>query len=397
MEEKRIGAAEKKPLDKKRVLLFAAIGAAALLVLALLIVMAVRGRSSAPTTPQANEAIAVADGDVQTRNAGGRSGFPLTFSGGSILDVKSVSGGMFTLTKDALFFVSTTGAYRTPLQHSYAKPVLKTGGKYALLFDRLTGDYTLCDARHSVLSGQSENGQQINTAAVNEKGEVLIASKGGNYASLLSFFNRRGELLFSWECAKEYIVSVAIAENRSDLLCAAVGAREDGEMYTKMYWLNIGKKDTVWETTLTGTAGTECAFAGGNDVLLVCADKRLLIDTKAKKEPVTEAEYPASAAFCHTAKGMTVVANQKVGTFDTYEISAYGKNNKVAASAQTEQHPLSVFCNGKQAFLLTDTGVYRVKRNGKLREVCTLSEMERGFVMVGGDAFHYNKNTLFKN
>ena len=43
MEEKRTGAAEKKPLDKKRVLLFAAIGAAALLVLALLIVMAVRG------------------------------------------------------------------------------------------------------------------------------------------------------------------------------------------------------------------------------------------------------------------------------------------------------------------------------------------------------------------
>ena len=396
MEEKRIAPAEKRTPDKKRVLLFAAIGAAALLVLALLVVMAVRGRSAAPQTPQANEAIAAADGETQTRTASGRSGFPLAFSGGSILDVKSGSGGLFTLTKDALFFVSTTGAYRTPFLHSYAKPVLKTGGKYALVFDRLTGDFTLCDARRSISSGHSENGQQLSTAAVSKKGEILLAAKGGNYASLLSYYNRRGELLFSWECAREYIVSVAIAENRSDLLCAAVGAK-NGEMYTKLYWLNIGKIDTVWETTLTGTAGTECAFAGGNDVLLVCADKRLLIDTKAKKEPVREAAYPAAAAFCHTAKGMTAVVNQKIGTFDTYEITVLGKNNKTVAFAQTEQHPLSVFCNGKHAFLLTDTGVYRVKRNGKLKELCELSEMERGLVMVGGDTFHYNKHTLSKN
>ena len=106
--------------------------------------------------------------------------------------------------------------------------------------------------------------------------------------------------------------------------------------------------------------------------------------------------YPDLAGYNSTAKEFgSIVVSGSEG--ELAKLLLDGKNNKVAASAQTEQHPLSVFCNGKQAFLLTDTGVYRVKRNGKLREVCTLSEMERGFVMVGGDAFHYNKNTLFKN
>lgn len=398
--------AEKKPRPKKKkrfapklpegktLARLIAVIAAAVLVAALLITMGVRGRRGTPANIDKSDAVAVT---AVAGQAGSRSGFPLTFPGGTILDLKPGAGGLFALTGDSLCFVSTSGAYRTPVGHKYVEPVLKTGGNYALIFDRLSGKFQLCDARKLITSGQSENGQQISTAAVSKKGEFLLAGKGVNYASLLTYYNKKGEILFSWECAQEYIVSVAIAENRRDLLCAAVSTR-NGEMFTKIYRLNIGEKDIVWEITLPNTAATECAFAGGKDVALVCADKRLLIDTGSKKDSVKEAAYPAAATLCHSdGAGATAVVNQKLGTFDVYEISLYDKNNKAVISAETDQRPLSVFCRGKKAFLLTDTGIYRVRRSGKLGELCKLGETERGLVMVGSDAFHYNKNTLYKN
>lgn len=378
----------------KKIALRTAFCLLAAVVILLLAVMAVRGKKNAPASSGTSSAPSV---QTQTGQGSTRGGFPLSFSGESILDVKAGQNGLFVLTKSAVSFVSTSGAYRTPLKHSYVEPVIKAGGKYVLLFDRVTGKFQLGSERKLLFSGQSENGQQITTAAVNEQGDFLVAAKGGNYASLLTFYGKNGTARFSWECAKEYIVSVAIAENRKDLLCAAVSSR-NGEMYTKLYLLNVKATETVWETRLLSTAVTECAFAGGNDVLAVCGDRRLIVNTKKADDAVEQADYPASALLCSSdGKGNTAVVNQKLGTFDLYEITVYDKNNKPYVQAQTDHTPLSVFCRGKAAYLLTDSGVYRVRRNGKLHEICKLGETERGLVMVGSDAFHYNKNTLIKN
>lgn len=363
------------------------------IVVVLLAVMAVRGAKSSSVSSSSGETARQA----QLGQSSSRGGFPLSFSGESILDVKEGGGGLYTLTKDAVYYVSTSGAYRNPLVHSYVEPVLKTNGKYALLFDRVTGKFQLGDEKKQVVAGQSENGQQITTADVTEHGEFLLAQKGGSYASLLTYYDKNGKILFSWECAKEYIVAVAVADNRKDLLCAAVSSR-DGQMYTKLYLLNVKSDETLWETRLLRTAVTECGFAGGNNVFAVCGDRRLLVNTKKTEDAVQQTDFPASALLCRSdKKGNTAVVNQKLGSFDLYEITVYNKNNEPALQAETRLRPLSVFCRGKNAFVLTDSGVFRVTRGGKLREVCKLGETERGLVMVGSDAFHYSKNSLQKN
>ena len=379
--------------ETRGVLFIVAVSVLVVTVAVLLIVMGLHGEKAPSTGAGSGATVSSSQGQTAVRK-----GFPLNFSGGGVLDVKAVHSGMFVLTKDALSFVSTTGAYRTPVVHSYVEPVLKTGGKYALLFDRITGTFQFTTPRKALITkGQSENGQQISTAAVHEKGNFLLAEKGGSYASLLSYYNSKGEVLFSWECAKEYIVSVAIADNRKDLLCAAVSAK-NGELFTKLYLLNIKKTETVWETTLSGVAATECAFAGGNDVLVTCGDRRVLVDTKKKQDAETVVSYPAAALLCRSDNtGNTAVVNQKLGTFDVFEITLYNKHNRAVLEAQTDEKPLDVFCSGKRVFILTDTGVYRVRRSGKLSRVCELSETERGLVMVGSDAFHYGKTALNKN
>ena len=380
----------------KKTALFAALGFLAVLVTVLLIVIGVRGKTNAPVDA-AGESSAAVSAQARTGQGNSRGGFPLSFSGENVLDVKNGGSGLYVLTKDTVYFVSTSGAFSTPLNHTYVEPVIKTGGNYVLLYDRVTGKFQLGDERKLLFSGQSENGQQITTVAVTKQGDFLVAAKGVNYASLLTYYSKNGDILFSWECAKEYIVSVSVAKNRKDLLCAAVSSR-NGEMYTKLYQLNVKATETVWETHLPGTAVTECAFGAGSDVIALCGDRRLVVNTKKEEDAVERADYPAAALLCHSdGKGCTAVVNQKLGSFDMYEITVYDKNNKPVLQSETAERPVSVFCCGKKAFILTDSGVFRVRKNGKLREKCKLSETERGLVMVGSDAFHYSKNTLYKN
>ena len=68
-----------------------------------------------------------------------------------------------------------------------------------------------------------------------------------------------------------------------------------------------------------------------------------------------------------------------------YEFPPESRYRDVTAKA-AEQDPDS---GAAQALLILE--------NNKLREVCKLSETERGLVMVSGDAYHYSKNSLFKN
>ena len=401
---RRAPSAQKQARGKasaKSIALVAGISVLLVTVVVLLVFVGIRGAKS-PSTERKEATVVVNAVSDQTpingqrSNVGGHGGFPLSFGGG-ILSVKGIPGGMYVLTGDALCYVSTSGAYRTPLNHKYIDPVLETGGSYGLIFDRLSSGFQLCSERKCILEGTSENKQPLSTAAVSEKGDVLLAAKGANYASLLTYYNRKGEILFSWECAKEYIVAVDIADNRQDLLCAAVGVRSNSALYTKLYKLNIYEDQTVWENVIAAGAATECHFVG-NDVLVVFGDRRVLVRPGKKEDAKKPAVYDSAALLCNTDdKGNTAIVRRKLGTLNDFELTVYDKDNEEVFTRDLDNRPLAVACRGKTALVLTDQGILKVRRRGKLREVCRFEETERGLLLVGSDVFHFNKKTLYKN
>ena len=303
---------------------------------------------------------------------------------------------MYVLTDETLSLVTPTGAYQMLKVIGYVEPVIKSCGKYGLVFDRLSGKYLLfCNAK-ILLEGESEEQAQILTADVAADGSFLLATKGKESASMLTYYSKDGEKLFRWICAKDHIVSVCLAENRHDILCAALNAK-NGEIITKLYLLDTYSDQTQWEYTLKSAAAIDCFFVSGSKVAVVCADCRVVIDTKKSKPQPNVYEYPASLLAVDSEGENTVIVTPKFGSFDAYEVCLLNGSNKESYVFHTDARIIDVRCVGKRSYLLTENAVLVVGPSGKGSVITQIPGVERGLDVLSGHVYHYSLGYLFKN
>ena len=283
-------------------------------------------------------------------------GFPVSFSSNAIRSIAAVGANIYVLTDETLSLVTPSGACQMLKVIGYVEPVIVSCGKYGLVFDRLTGKYLVfCNAK-IVLEGTSEDQAQILNADIAADGSFLLATKGKESASLLTYYDKDGKMLFRWTCAKDHIVAVSLAENRRDILCAALNAK-NGEILTRLYLLDTYSDQTQWEYSLKGAAAIDCCFVSGSKIAVVCADRRV----------------------------------------DAYEVRLLTGSNKVSYTFQTDARVIGVRCVGKRSYLLTEKAVLTVGPSGKGSVVTQIPGVELGLDVLNGHVYHYSLGYLFKN
>ncbi len=323
-------------------------------------------------------------------------GFPVSFSSNAIRSVSAVGAHLYVLTDETLSLVTSTGAYQLMKVTGYVEPVLRSNGKYGLVFDRLTGKYLIFANDKILYENDSEEKSQILDAAIAADGSFLIACRGDESASFLTYYAPDGNALFKWNCAKDHIVAVSLAENKHDILCAALNA-ENGEIITKLYLLDVYADQTQWEYKLKGAAAVECFFASANKVGVVCADRRVIIDTKKSKAEPNEFVYPETLLALDSDGANTAIVTPKFGSFDAYEVRLLTDNNKVSYVFETSARVIDICCVGKRIYLLTENAVVAVSAGGKGTIVTPIGDVELGLDVLNGQVYHYSLGYLFKN
>lgn len=323
-------------------------------------------------------------------------GFPVSFSSKAIRSIKAVGAHVYVLTDESLSLVSPSGAYRLLSVIDYVEPVIKSNGKYGLVFDRLTGKYLLFSNEKVLLEGEATDKAQILNAAVGADGSFLIASKGTESASLLSYYDKRGKELFRWSCAKDHIVSLSLAENRRDILVAALNAKK-GEIVTKLYLLDVYSDQTQWEYSLSGVAAIDCFFLSSGKIAVMCSDRRVVIDVKKSKPKPNVFEFPETLLAYDSDGEHTVIVTPQFGAFDAYEIRLLSGSNKQSYVFCTNERVIDVCCAGKRAYLLTESHVLTVNPSGKGSVVTPITGGELGLDVLNGHVYHYSLGYLFKN
>ena len=323
-------------------------------------------------------------------------GFPVSFSSKAIHSVCAVGAHLYVLTDETLSLVTSTGAYQLMKVIGYVEPVMRSCGKYGLVFDRLTGKYLIFANDKIIYENNTEEKSQILAADIAADGSFLIARKGDESASVLSYYDHTGQPLFQWSCAKDHIVSVCLAENKHDILCAALNA-ENGEIVTKLYQLDVYSDQTQWEYKLKGAAAMECFFVSSNKVCAVCTDRRVIIDSRKSKAEPNVFTYPETLLAIDSNDGNTAVVTPKFGSFDSYEVRLLNDNNKVIYTFETDARVIDIRCVGKRAYLLTENAVLAVNPNGKGSVVTPIGDVELGLDVLNGQIYHYSLGYLFKN
>ena len=323
-------------------------------------------------------------------------GFPVSFSSKAIHSVSAVGAHIYVLTDETLSLVTSTGAYQLMKVIGYVEPVMRSCGKYGLVFDRLTGKYLIFANDKILYENDKEEKSQILAADIAADGSFLIARKGDESASVLSYYDHTGQPLFQWSCAKDHIVAVSLAENKHDILCAALNA-ENGEIVTKLYLLDVFSDQTQWEYKLKGAAVMECFFVSSNKVCAVCTDRRVIIDSRKSKAEPNVFTYPETLLAIHSNDGNTAVVTPKFGSFDSYEVHLLNENNKEIYTFETNARVIDIRCVGKRAYLLTENAILAVNPNGKGSVVTPIGDVELGLDVLNGQIYHYSLGYLFKN
>ncbi len=317
-----------------------------------------------------------------------KTGFPVNFSTNDIVDVKAKGNDLYVLTEKFVTPVSKKGVMGTSQQISYAKPAIHSAGDYAVVFDRLSNKYTFIDKKGLAQQRQDENGGQILGAAVTENGEVLLALSSNSSSSKLHIVDKKGEDVLIWSCGEEYIVSVD--KSGDTVYCAALGAF-GGEIYTKLYVLQLGEEEPVCEYTLHGDACISLRYISGNKFSVLC-DNALYICKAKKEETVTKKiTFDSKILFFSTQRdGNTALILEDTENFSKDTLSVFDSDGDIVYSVSVDENILDLSLMGGQALLLYENEVKTFSSGGKEKEVLSFTGKCTGVATAGKKIYCYS-------
>ncbi len=335
------------------------------------------------------------DGDVDAPAVVSES-FPVSFTSNDIITAESFSSRIFVLTQKMLTSVKTNGTVDFTKTFTFVEPEMSVSEKYGIVYDRGSSKYILFNSKGIVFEGTTDGSRHIITAAVDNKGNCAVVTKSEDSACRVYLINRRGETLYIWSCAEEYVVSVDISSDSKEILCGSLGAF-NGDIITKLYKLNIESSEKDKSFTLEGSACVDVCFYGKDKAIVTCLDKRAVIDMRAKDGAPVQAEFSSDAIYVDTDfNGYTAVLTDKINSFDSDELTVYDKNNSVIYKSDLSENIVDIRIKGKRVYCLTDESVVILNSKGEPAKTIPCDVKGEGIVICSKDAYYYTIGSLRK-
>ncbi len=355
--EKYVGNTVRENSRRKKV----GFSAATLIILAsLTIILVVTGAAKKITdTDKISQGLAEFMG-IQEKD----SGFPVSFSTNDILDVEAKGSDLYVLTEKFLTPVNKKGETLAAQQIAYAQPALYTNGDYAIVFDRLSDKYTFIDKKGKTEQKTDKNGNKILNARVTHKGEILLSLGSDSCASILHAIDKKGEDMLVWSCAEEYIISFDMSGDM--IYCGALGAF-GGEIYTKIYVLEMGREEPLCQYTLPSAACIELNHIASGKFSVLCDDGIYIFDAK-KDDVLTDKIMFSSELISYDtdSQGNIAVICKDKEAFSNNLLSVYNSGGKIDYSLSVDDNITDVSLSDGAVYLLYPDKIKTVTSGGKI-------------------------------
>lgn len=330
------------------------------------------------------------------RISSGRSAlrrYPVSFSS-SVKSVAASDGAFYVTTQSSLSVLNFSAVKSEENALSFSDCCVKTEGKYALLYDNLGTGFILYKNGKIVLPQKKHESGQIYTAAVCKKGFFAIASKCKNAASELTLYSSSGEEVFKWQCASDFIVSIAISKDAKHLLCACINAA-GGQRLTRVYYFDIQSESNNKDYTFNDTFAVDCFFSKGSKSVVVCSDRRIVLPAGESKSTPNTVMFGSSLALrANSTTGRTYAVLKNSGDLEEYTIVCYDLNNTEKFRTEFSGKIKDIACRKNTAYILTDKEIVELGAKNKTKAV--LSSQADGILFGGKGLYYYNINMLYK-
>ena len=196
----------------------------------------------------------------------GSSGFPYGISSNDVKNLGMSNSDIVVLNDTGVKVIDSTGRQISDFQHNYSSPLIYTHSSLSLVLDAGANKFRVQTSGKLIY--EYETDFELLTGDVSKNGSVAIATKSDQGASMLTVFNSKKTEVFSWVCAKHYIISVDISDNGKYIAVGVIGA-DGGDIISEVFLFDINYTDAIRHFELPGTSVAKVEILSGKKLVII--------------------------------------------------------------------------------------------------------------------------------
>ena len=290
------------------------------------------------------------------------SGYPYQINSGEVKMIKAGSSNIDILYDTGLRVLSSSAKEISDLQHNYSSPALFSFASRCLVTDIGFNKYRI--QTPSKLSFEGETEFEILTADISKNGFAALVTKCDKGTSMLTVYNSKQDVVFSWICAKEQIVCVDLSDNGRYICLGTIGA-DSGDVYSQVHLFDINYSDPIASFDLNGTSVVSTQMLSGKKFLIVGDNLLSFVNSKGEKNDIDVSLNSVSRYFVSENNTVTVLLSKYKSAYSKI-LKVYNSSGKELSSTDVECSVKSISSDGRYVALLSDGKLLTYTLRGKL-------------------------------
>lgn len=240
-------------------------------------------------------------------------------------DVCGFNGNAIVARNTQVVCVDSNMNQRWVIQQNNASPVIKTNGKYTLTYS--------FDVANAVIAKDGEALELITETpviggSVNENGYCAVVTREKGYKAQIIVYSPKGEVVYKWHSADNYIIDVAVSPDNQCLAVATADFSTDVASGGLMMF-NFSQSKPYAGQILENNLVLEVRFTGKNSLVAVGDIGVVLFDALGEKQ----GEFPyGGKKLTNYAMGtndnIVLALNESDSVLNDTEIKILNKNLK---------------------------------------------------------------------
>ncbi len=207
---------------------------------------------------------------IETNSALSKRGesFPVSYDYNTGGDVTYSNGSVLVTTGTELKCYNKTGNLIYSRIHGFAEPIIRNSKVRTLIYDVNGSGYKIENAKKEVFSKKTKNSASIICADISECGVYAIATEGTEDVALVTVYNKKGDEIYKYHSANNYVSGVTVSEN-GDKLCIVSLSTKQAEFVSKISVYDLDSTKIVSEIELKNEVVYFVEYSNSRDVCVI--------------------------------------------------------------------------------------------------------------------------------
>lgn len=304
-------------------------------------------------------------------STGAKSDFTVNVIGSSVDagNISTVPGGLYYTSDSDFIYLDYKGSTVHDAQHDFARPILKTSGDKALIYDLGSMSYAVYSADGEYATAESE--YKLYLADITSDGSYAFVTEAKGYNSKLSAYSADNKIKYGYSFAEYYITSMALNADATGAVVCGVSTN-NGAQESVIYVLDFTKEEPVAKHVVKDfifdcdyiSQSSVCAV--GNEATYVCNQSKF-----SKLNTISYEGMLLTAYDINSDIGNVVVSLSRSGDGRNCNIEYISTSGKIEKNIETEYAVTSIDTYKDRVTLADSTNVYLLKSDGKFIESYT--------------------------